>query len=344
MLSSWNRIEEIFHATLAVLPRRRKAVLKNLCAGDEELQSEVASLLQADHLHEEGRPVSLLERHPGELAAELLALERPLLGDGQRIGSYRVVSLLAMGGMGEVYLAEDETRGCRAALKFLPRRFSSNAPRMRRLELEARATAAMSHPNVVTVFELGQSDFGHFIAMEYVEGLTLGAVIARRPSVAEAVSLIAQTASALAAAHEAGIVHRDIKPDNIMVRPDGQVKVLDFGLAVERGEASGDESALGTVCYMSPQQATGQPPTMSCDIFSLGIIAHELLMGSHPFKGSTSEEVMRSIQSGSRTSVRAVNPAVPAGLRQVIERMLAKNPARRPTAAEVALTVGSALQ
>ncbi len=216
--------------------------------------------------------------------------------------------------MGEVYLAEDTRLHRNVALKLLPAEFTKDPERVRRFEQEARAASALNHPNIITIFEIGQLDDAHFIATEFVEGLTLRERLAQTAlPLGEALDIAVQVAQALAAAHARGIIHRDIKPDNIMLRPDGYVKVLDFGLAklTERETRRGGAQAshlptavkaqtepgiiMGTVRYMSPEQARGQRVDARSDVFSLGIVIYEMLTGSHPFTGATMTDVMAAI-------------------------------------------------
>ena len=207
----------------------------------------------------------------------------------QRISHYRVDRLLGVGGMGEVYLAEDATLRRKVALKLLPERFADDAERVRRFQREARAASKLNHPNIITIYEVGQEDSRHFIATEYIEGQTLrDRMHTREPlSVGEILDIAIGVASALTSAHEANILHRDIKPENIMLRPDGYVKVLDFGLAklVESDALSPDSntgSVMGTLLYISPEQARGYPPDARSDIYALGAVLYEMLTGRPP--------------------------------------------------------------
>src|SRR5437016_6655745 len=190
------------------------------------------------------------------------------------IAQYRVGRLIGAGGMGEVYLAEDEVLGRKVALKLLPARFTQDQERVRRFQREARAASALNHPNILTIYEIGHADSVHYIATEYIEGETLRDVMSsRRLAIGEVIDISMGVASALAAAHDAGIVHRDIKPENIMLRPDGYVKVLDFGLAklADPQSALQDSSTgavMGTLLYISPEQARGLPPDSRSDLYS----------------------------------------------------------------------------
>ena len=223
----WAQVNQLFHAALEREPSQRSNFLAQVCDGDELLRSEVESLIAS---HEEAE--SFIETPASDVAAELLASGQDKLALGQTIGRYEILTLLGSGGMGEVYLARDKSLGRQIALKLLPAQFTMNADRVRRFEREARAASALNHPNIVTIHEIGQFDSTHFIATEFIDGVTLRERMADRPlKLDEALDVATQVASALAAAHTAGIVHRDIKPDNVMLRSDGFVKVLDFGLA-----------------------------------------------------------------------------------------------------------------
>src|SRR5437867_3627357 len=229
----------------------------------------------------------------------------------ETISHYRILQKLGAGGMGEVYLAEDTRLGRKVALKLLPAEFTQDAERVRRFEQEARAASALNHPNIITIHEVGQVDGLHFIVTEFVDGRTLRQHLADgRLPVDETLDVAMQVASALQAAHAAGITHRDIKPENIMLRPDGLVKVLDFGLAklTERPAAALDPEAptrlkaqtelgtvMGTVYYMSPEQARGLQVDARTDVFSLGIVLYEMITGSLPFAGETASDVIAAI-------------------------------------------------
>src|SRR3954449_10910398 len=232
--------------------------------------------------------------------------------DLAQISHYRVDRLLGAGGMGEVYLAQDARLNRKVALKVLPERFSADAERVRRFQREARAASALNHPNIITIYEIGQADDRHYIATEFIEGDTLRIRVSREKpmSLAEVLDVSIGVANALAAAHETGIVHRDIKPENIMLRPDGYVKVLDFGIAKLAesafAKAAADRagsitlaetnlgSISGTVRYMSPEQARGAAIDKGTDIWSLGVVIYETVTGHSPFTGETPGEVMTS--------------------------------------------------
>jgi serine/threonine protein kinase/dipeptidyl aminopeptidase/acylaminoacyl peptidase len=302
----YERLGELYHAALEIEPESRRSFLEAACGTDEQLRREVESLL---HAHNEVGNYFALPAL--EVAAGLVAKTGNLSLEGHSFLHFRVLSLIGVGGMGEVYLAEDTRLRRKVALKILPKEATQDQERVRRFEQEARAASALNHPNIVTIYEVGQIDGRHFIAAEYIEGQTLRERLnAGQVTVGEALEVGAQTASALEAAHVAGIVHRDIKPENIMLRPDGYVKVLDFGIAklTERGlisvdhegevQAGGTTEAglvLGTPRYMSPEQARGVAVDARTDIFSLGVMLYEMVGGRTPFGGATTSDVIAAI-------------------------------------------------
>jgi serine/threonine-protein kinase len=276
------------------------------------------------------------------------------LDAGTRLGHYEIRSKLGEGGMGEVYLAEDGRLRRRVALKVLPPHLAADADRLARFEREAFAASALNHPNILTIFEFGAEEQTHFLVAEFVEGLSLRQRLAGGPlKLDESLDITIQIASALAAAHDAGIIHRDIKPDNVMVRTDGYVKVLDFGLAklAEVGGAGANSDpegqtlkqiqtraglVMGTVGYMSPEQARGLTVDRRTDIWSLGCVLYELLSGQTPFHGATITDTVANIIHREPTSVLKLRPGVDAGVERIINRTLAKDTsARYQTAKEL---------
>src|SRR5438552_17534036 len=281
-------IEEIFHAALDQEPDQIGAFLDMACDGDELLRRKVETLL-ASHQ----RAGSFIETSTVGIATRIIENGQADLLVGRTFGHYKISKRIGSGGMGEVYLATDMTAGRKAALKLLPMRFTGDAERLKRFQQEARAVVALNHPNILTVYEIGEDHSTHYIASELIEGETLRQRLMRgRMELSEAVDVAIQVASALTAAHEAGIVHRDIKPENIMLRPDGYVKVLDFGIAklaeeelpaaMPRDEAlllveTNLGLILGTVPYMSPEQACADPVDKRTDIWSLGAVLYEMV-------------------------------------------------------------------
>ena len=326
----YKRIEELYHAALARQPDERVAFLEQACHEDEMLRREVESLLGYDD-----RAANFIEAKPDDLAAALLAARHKPSLIGRTLNHYRIISLLGVGGMGEVYLAEDIRLARRVALKLLPDHLIRDEQRVKRFMREARAASALNHPNVVTLHDIGQADDRHFIATEFVEGETLRQRLARRRvSLEEALDAAGQVASALDAAHAAGIVHRDIKPENLMLRPDGYVKVVDFGLAKMTGgavltlglSAAETESGLimGTVNYMSPEQARGLEVDARTDLWSLGVVLYEMLAGCLPFEGETASDVIVSILERQPARLSKHVPSMPDELDELIARALTK--------------------
>jgi len=252
---------------------------------------------------------------------------------------YRIVSKLGAGGMGEVYLAEDSRLDRRVALKILPEEFAADAERMRRFVREAKAASALNHPNIITIYEIGEAEKTHFIATEYIEGETLHKWLrSERLNFKDVLDAGIQTASALQAAHNAGIVHRDIKPENVMIRPDGLVKILDFGIAKlteKKPELIDAEAAttvnggtspgmiIGTANYMSPEQARGREIDMRSDIFSFGVCLYEMLTGRLPFTGENAMDVIGSILHKEPAPIDET--AAPQELRRIVEKCLRKD-------------------
>ena len=258
---------------------------------------------------------------------------------GTTIAQYRVLSSLGEGGMGQVYLALDTRLGRKVALKVLPPNLAKDPSSLQRFLQEARLASALSHPNIAYIYEIGESGDTHFLAMEYVEGESLNAKLAAGPlQTLDLVSIGAQVADALEAAHEKGIVHRDIKPANILVAPHGHVKVLDFGLAKLRTPSSANQetqvistpgAVIGTVHYMSPEQALAQPVDHRSDIFSLGAVLYEMCTGRAPFAGNTPSETIARLLQGSFEAMARFNYDVPQELDRIVRKCLQKEPDKR---------------
>ena len=328
----WQQVKELFRSALEHEPEGRAAFLERACDGDDPLRREVESLLKSF----EGAD-SFMETPVAEAAAELLGDKDESLV-GRRLGRYEVVAPLGEGGMGTVWLAKDTRLGRKVAVKLLPPHFTEDAERLRRFEREARAASSLNHPNILTIYEIGEDDGRHFIATEFIEGETLRERMAGAPmEVGEALDVAGQVASALAAAHEAGIVHRDIKPENVMVRRDHLVKVLDFGLAkLTEQRVANPEAAtrapvktssgviLGTVTYMSPEQARGLEVDARTDIWSLGVVLYEMIAGRVPFEGPTTGDRIVSILEREPAPLAHHAPEVPEALAWVVTKALTK--------------------
>ena len=262
---------------------------------------------------------------------------------GRQVGPYKIHSLLGVGGMGEVYLAQDPRLDRAIALKILPTELASDPARIQRFSREARAASGLNHPNVAHIYEIGQSDGLHFIAMEYVEGQTLADKISSRPlPTGEIVDIGIQVADALDEAHRKGITHRDIKPANLMLTSREQVKILDFGLAKvaqPEGQAIGSDIStvvktetgvvMGTVQYMSPEQVLAKEVDHRTDIFSLGVVLYETATGRLPFTGTSSSETMDRVLHGQPDAIARFNYNVPAELERIIRKSLEKDRERR---------------
>jgi eukaryotic-like serine/threonine-protein kinase len=331
----WQQVKQIFNSAINYRPEERSSFISQACSGDEELRSEVESLI-ASHEQSGG----FIDKPAFEAAALLLTREKIELNSGQIIGSYEVISFISRGGMGEVYLAQDKRLGRKVALKLLPVAFTADDDRLRRFEQEARAASALNHPNIITIYEITKTAGSHIIATEFVEGETLRTRLNRSAlSLAETLNIAMQVADALSAAHKAGIIHRDIKPENIMLRPDGYVKVLDFGLAKLSEQASpvvaaeaptiqvrtGSGIVIGTAGYMSPEQARGLSVDHRSDIFSLGAVMYEMLARRKPFEGETPSDTMAAILKTEPASLSRVAPGVPSELMRIVNKSLRKD-------------------
>lgn len=250
---------------------------------------------------------------------------------------YEIIERIGAGGMGEVYLAEDTRLSRRVALKFLPSRFLADSDFRNRFTREARTAATLSHPNIVTIYEVNEHGGRPFIAMEYVEGRTLRDIIRERVlSPDELIDMALQICEGLKKAHQADIIHRDIKPTNIIIDSDSRPKILDFGLATIPGmeEPVRSGSAVGTVVYTSPEQTLGKKPDHRTDIWSLGVVLYEMITGRLPFRGEYEQAVIYSILNEDQPSITGINPEAPPGLERVINRALAKDPGERYQNAE----------
>jgi serine/threonine-protein kinase len=263
-----------------------------------------------------------------------------LLSVGDRLGAYEILAPIGKGGMGEVWKAREMGLDREVALKFLPPEFSSDGERLERFVREARAASALNHPNVVTIYEINSHAGIYFIAMEYIRGRELSEIIRQgKPiSLAETVGYALQVADALGKAHRAGIVHRDIKPSNIMLTEDGIIKVLDFGLAkmnAPGAQVSPDVPptqpgvVMGTIHYMSPEQASGDPAGPPSDVFSTGVVLYEMLSGRRPFRGSSQAEILLSVLCADPPPLQSVAPRVPDQLARIVHHCLQRNPESR---------------
>ena len=323
----WRIVTDIFHAALARPSDQRPAYVADACRDDPSLRADVDALLQGD------------ERAAG--VGDPLAIHQAALMPGTVLGPYRVDALLGAGGMGEVYKARDTRLKRDVAIKVLPVGASADPDRLARFALEARAAAALSHPNICAVFDIGMHEGVPFLVSELLEGETLRRVCGNRPlTVRRALDYSVPIARGLAAAHAKGIVHRDLKPENVFVTADGRVKILDFGLA-KLMTAFVDETQLGTVPpstdvgvvlgtagYMSPEQVRALPTDSRSDIFSFGTVLFEMVAGRTPFRGDTRADTAAAILSEEPPALLP-ETGVPPALERIIRRCLEKVPSNR---------------
>ena len=322
----WKRIEQVYYRVLASPLTHRAAVLDELCSDDQEMRREVESLLDAREQAGSFLSSADLQDQIAELIAE------PYLA-GHMLGHYQILSPIGAGAMGEVYLARDTRLDRQIALKILPARFTRDSGRVARFRREAKAASALNHPNIITIYDIGQIGDTWFIAAEFIEGVTLRERLAAgKMELREMLGIVLQCTLALEATHQAGVVHRDIKPENIMVRPDGLVKLVDFGLAriAETGIKSSAEATqigavIGTPRYMSPEQARGQKLDARTDIFSLGAILYEMTTGQPAFPGVTTAEVFAALLGSFPRPPSESMDGVPEDLDAIVSKALQKD-------------------
>ncbi len=334
-------IEEIYHAASEIPPGERESFIKEHCGEDNDLRREVESLLAF-----EATSSVFIDTSPESLASEMFS-EQGNQGSliDTEIGHYNIRKLLGVGGMGEVYLADDARLNRKVALKLLPSDLTEQKDRLKRFEQEAQASSALNHPNILTIHEFGTGNGSNYIVTEFVDGVTLrermdvGGI-----TVNETLDVASQIASALAAAHEAGIIHRDIKPENIMIRRDGIVKVLDFGLAKltetnKKIHVTDTEAptrintipgfVMGTAYYMAPEQVRGREIDARADIWSLGVVIYEMLAEQKPFVGDSNVDVMSAVLKEEPSELSQINPKISPTLQKIVRICLQKKPDRR---------------
>ncbi|HKR21407.1 MAG TPA: protein kinase, partial [Pyrinomonadaceae bacterium] len=334
----WSQVEELYHSASALDADSREAFLTNAC-DDPSLKEEVLALLESSD-----REAGFLEEPAFAVGMKLMETETGSM-TGVTIGHYKLLQLLGSGGMGDVYLSRDLTLGRQVALKLLTPQIADNNDLARRFEHEARLASRISHPNVAHIYEIGEAGGQQYIAMEYVSGKTLRQRLREGPiQTREAVELTSQVLAALKSAHSLGIIHRDIKPENIMLGEDGYVKVLDFGIAklspTDAPDVDGDVDTLllsslrtepavllGTTFYMSPEQLRKQPLDRRTDLWSAGVVLHEMLVGQRPFQGEEFSEVLVAILEREPAGIN--DPRIPLPLRVVLRKSLSKSPADR---------------
>src|ERR1700691_4593446 len=330
----WSRLFDVFHAAREKSGGERLTVLDSACGENTLLRKAVEELLREDEAANGFLSDPLFSSITGEPRTS------PIV-PGQRVGRYVTVARIGRGGMGEVWSAQDTDLDRLVALKFLTSEtFAGLDPQQ--ITREAKAASALNHHGIVTIHEVVQSGSTAALVMELVEGKPLREVCGKPMPIPDVLDIILQIAEALAAAHAGGVIHGDIKPENILLRPDHYVKLLDFGLArkvTTQTIALGSSPALGTLRYMSPEQARAEPLSPASDVFSLGLVLYELLAGRHAFPASSPLDTAQGILEKEAVAPSSVNPHVPARLDLLIRTMLAKEPSARPAAVEVVRTL-----
>ena len=324
----WRRVRELFERAFEEKPADVPAWLDRNGVDDWQLREEVLSLIQ----HHAGAG-SFLDNPVGQRLAEFIANDHPL-EPGQVLGQYRIIRDIGSGGQGRIYLANDERLGRRVALKALSPDLTADPSHRERLRREASAAAALSHPGICTVYALEEFDGDLYIASEFVDGHTLRVEIKqRRPTANEVVTVARDLARALGHAHNSGITHRDLKPENVMRTRDGQLKIVDFGLArIETPPGDRDVfltqpgTVMGTPDYMAPEQLNGQRADARADVWAFGVVLYEYACGAHPFEAPTAAARIRRIFDGTTDPILSRRSDLPASVVKVIERSLSKSP------------------
>ncbi len=320
----WLRVQNVFIAAVECDTASRIALLDRECGQDVALRRDVESLLGGHHSD------GLVDQLADRVTASALCRERLDATDwkGRTVAQYTVLDAIGAGAMGLVYRARDERLGRHVALKFLPPHLSAQESAKQRFLLEARAAAALDHANICTIHEVGETSDGHlFIAMPLYEGETLQTRLTRGPLACDAaLSIALQVARGLGRAHEHGIVHRDVKPSNVMLLPDGTVKILDFGVARVQDVSltSPDGAAIGTVAYMSPEQARGDAVDPRTDVWSLGVVLYEMLAGVRPFRGENAQALVLAVLTTQPPAVAPARTELPVEIDTVLAKALAK--------------------
>jgi serine/threonine protein kinase/Tfp pilus assembly protein PilF len=338
---NWQKVREIFDVALQKEPNERQSYILEACGRDKILLAEIESLFVNFDKLDGFMETPALNGFGGAIETKRKTLEQ-----GRCFGHYEINKQIGVGGMGEIYLAKDKKLERKVAVKILNEKFSREESNLNRFFQEAKAASGLNHPNILTIYEFGQSEDVHYIVSEFIKGKTLREILKQSSlKLSEIIDISIQIASALSAAHEANLVHRDIKPENIMIRPDGFVKVLDFGLAklVEQKNKSifGLEESinernstakgviLGTVNYMSPEQAKGERIDERTDIFSLGAVIYEMIAGQTPFAGESISETFANLIKIEPPSLSSFAVNVPDEFQSIVSKMLCKNKGER---------------
>ena len=331
----WKQIDQLVDAALELPTGEREDFVFQRSGDDAELRKAVLELLAAQDSSSGGFLSNSAMRVAAKAAADQEDIHTSAFAFiNKKIATYRVEKMLGIGGMGEVYLADDEKLNRKVALKLLPAEYISNDERVKRFEVEARAIAKLNHPGIVTVFDVGNYEGVNYIATEFVEGRTLRDLIGGRFKMRNIILNSIQICDALAAAHKAGIIHRDIKPENVMIRKDGYAKILDFGLAkltdiaghtIRDFSATSKGVIIGTPAYMSPSQISDESVDHRTDLWSAGVVLYEFLTGKNPFKGKNRQATFQAVLSKEVPPPSSLNPEVPPELDAVLLKMLKKD-------------------
>jgi serine/threonine protein kinase len=334
-LQRWARVQDLFHQALACDESERDVFLQQQCQGDSTLLADVQSLISCHQTSHQ-----LWDHDRWDVGLKLLVSEEEI-NTNKDFGNYTLNRMIGRGGMGDVYLASDKKLGRRVALKLLPKSLHLDDEWSSRFHEEARAASSIAHPNVAHIYELGSANDREYIAMEFIDGVTVRERLKQGPiELTEAVEICEQVGRGIAAAHSAGVLHRDIKPDNIMLAADGFVKVLDFGLAKISGNALHNNAQhpmdsnltspgviMGTAAYMSPEQLCGEQTDIRTDIWSLGVTLYEMICGHQPFRGKSYGELKDTILIQRLPSLRIPNEdhAARTLVKDILNRALQKN-------------------
>jgi Tol biopolymer transport system component len=337
----WHRVRDLFARAVEREPEGRAAFLDDACGEDRGLRAEVEELLESY-----GQAGDFLEAPAGAVSN---AHDQLRVGPGTRLGPYEIVELLGAGGMGEVYRARDDRLGRDVAVKVLPPDLAWSAGRLERFEQEARAASALNHPHILAVYDVGHHAGVHYLVTELLEGRTLDQRMAQgAPPLRKTLEWAAQAARGLTEAHERGIVHCDLKPSNLFVTSAGQLKILDFGLArlgPDPDTPEGPFPPMGTMGYMSPEQARGEAMDFRSDQFSFGCVLYELITGTAPFQRATPAEILAAVLQDEPPALAEVQPRLPTTVAWIVERCLAKDKddryaATRDLARDLELSLG----